>query len=188
MVKRYAFLLFLSVTIFSCADSLTKKEVELYTEKGNLIVKKTADELSGNLMAKMKEGGIPLAVEYCNTAALPITTNISKAEHVSIKRTSLKVRNPQNSPDIEEIEVINGFLSMINGNESPKPVVKIDQSGSPHYYAPILADAKCLMCHGALDQELSKQADSIIKTFYPKDMATGFKEGDLRGIWSVSFP
>ncbi len=187
-VKRNTFLLIISITVFSCSGTLSKKETELFTEKGNLIVKKTAEELSGTLTAKMKDGGIPMAVEYCNIAALPLTSEISEIEHVSIKRTSLKIRNPQNSPNEEEIEVMNMFLSMINKSKAPKPVVKLDESGKPHYYAPILIDAKCLMCHGTLDRELSKKADSIIKTYYPKDLATGFKEGDLRGIWSISFP
>ena len=187
-MKRFIFLLVLSVIIFSCTDTLSKKEIKLFTEKGNLITKKTSDELSGKLMAKMKEGGIPLAVEYCNTAALPLTSKISEAEHVNIKRTSLKVRNPLNTANKEEVQIINKFLSMIDRNNTPKPVVKLDQSGNPHYYAPILLDSKCLVCHGTLNKELSIKADSIIKTFYPKDLATGFKEGDLRGIWSISFP
>ena len=187
-MKQYIFLLLLSITFFSCTNSLSKKEIELFTEKGNLIAEQTTKELSEKLMDKMKEGGIPLAVEYCNIEALPLTSKISEAEHVHIKRTSLKVRNSQNSPNKEEVQVINKFLSMIDRNVSPKPIVKMNQSGSPHYYAPILVDSKCLLCHGTPDQDLSKKTDSIIKTYYPKDLATGFKEGDLRGIWSISFP
>ena len=187
-MKQYIFLLLLSITFFSCTNSLSKKEIELFTEKGNLIAQQAAQELSEKLMDKMKEGGIPLAVEYCNIEALPLTSKISEAEHVHIKRTSLKVRNSQNSPNKEEVQVLNKFLSMIDRNVSPKPIVKMNQSGSPHYYAPILVDSKCLMCHGTPDQDLSKKTDSIIKTYYPKDLATGFKEGDLRGIWSISFP
>ena len=92
---------------------MSKKEIELFTEQGNLIAKRTSEELSGKLMAKMKEGGIPLAVEYCNTAALPLTSKISKEEHVSIKRTSIKVRNPLNTANKEEIQIINKFLSIV---------------------------------------------------------------------------
>lgn len=175
------------MTLFSCSDSLSKKEIEHYRKKGNLIAKKTAEELSGNLMSKMKEGGVPLAVEYCNIAALPLTSTISEAEGVHIKRTSLKVRNTANNPNEEEVQVINKYLSQLNENVSPKPMVKLDPYGAPHYYAPILVDTKCLMCHGTLDKELSKKADSVIKSYYPKDLATGFHEGDLRGVWSIAF-
>ncbi|UCE93630.1 MAG: DUF3365 domain-containing protein [Flavobacteriaceae bacterium] len=185
---RYVFLLLLSMALFSCSKTLTRKEAELFKERGDQIVQKTTAELSGNLTSKMKEGGIPLAVEYCNTAALPLTSKISEAEKVSIKRTSLKTRNPLNDPSEEELKVLKKFSSRIKKNASPEPIVQIDQSGKPHYYAPILVEKKCLMCHGTVDKELSKNADSIIKSFYPNDLAVGFKEGDLRGIWSISFP
>jgi len=34
---------------------------------------------------------------------------------------------------------------------------------------------------------VSKPTDSLIKTLYPNDLATGYKVGDLRGIWSIQF-
>ena len=185
---RNIFLVTLSLALFSCSKPLSKKEAELFKERGNLLVQKTAAELSGNLMSKMKEGGIPLAVEYCNTAALPLTSNISETEKATIKRTGLKIRNPLNKPNEEELRVLKKFSSRIEKKASPKPFVELDESGRPHYYAPILVEKKCLMCHGTVDKELSKSADSIIKSFYPNDLATGFSEGDLRGIWSISFP
>ena len=80
------------------------------------------------------------------------------------------------------------LATVINKNTSPESIVELDQLGKPHYYAPILFEKKCLMCHGTVDRELTKKADSIIKSFYPNDLATGFSEGDLRGIWSISFP
>ena len=128
-----------------------------------------------------------MAVSYCNTAALPLTSEISKAEGVQIKRTSHKVRNPLNSPSASELLILHKFQDNLDAGVPLAPVVQLDQEGVPNYYAPILIDKKCLVCHGTLDQELSKTADSIIKSHYPKDLATGFKEGDLRGIWSISF-
>ncbi|WKK66137.1 Tll0287-like domain-containing protein [Lutimonas zeaxanthinifaciens] len=187
-MKEVTFILFLSVLFFSCSKQLTKKESELFKERGNQIVQKTAEELSGNLMSKMKEGGIPLAVEYCNTAALPLTSKVSEAEKVTIKRTSLKTRNSLNEPNEEELKVLKKYTSQLKKDVSPEAIVEIDHSGKPHYYAPILVEKKCLMCHGTIGKELSKQADSVIKSFYPNDLATGFSDGDLRGIWSISFP
>jgi hypothetical protein len=171
----------------SCSKNLTQKEIQVYTEKGNLIVKKTAGELSGELMTQMKTGGIPLAISYCNTAALPLTSAMSKAEGVQIKRTSHKVRNPLNSPSENELLILRKYQQNLASGIPLEPIVELNQKGVPHYYAPIMIDKKCLVCHGTLDQELSKAADSIIKSRYPKDLATGFKEGDLRGIWSISF-
>lgn len=186
-MKHYTLVLFLSISFLSCSDALTKEEIERYTEKGNLIVTSAAGELSGNLMSKMKEGGIPVAVEFCSEKALPITKEISDNYSVQIKRTSLKWRNPLNTPTENELFVIKEFQKELGRSELLKAKVRLDQNGTPHYYAPILIEKKCLMCHGTLNKELSRAADSIIKSYYPEDLATGFSEGDLRGIWSISF-
>jgi hypothetical protein len=59
--------------------------------------------------------------------------------------------------------------------------------GDRHFYAPIIVQKKCLTCHGEVGVDVTKKSDSIIESYYPKDLATGFKEGDLRGIWSITF-
>ena len=187
-MRRYTFILLLSVALFSCSDTLSKKEIKLFTEKGDLIAKQTSEELSGKLMSKMKEGGLPLALEYCNTAALPLTQQMSDQQGVLIKRASLKTRNPLNKPSDAEIIILKEFQANIDQGISLEPKVELDHNGMPNYYAPILVEKKCLSCHGTLDKELSRPADSIIKSYYPNDMATGFTEGDLRGIWSIAFP
>ena len=187
-MRPYTFILLLSVALFSCSETLSKKEIKLFTEKGDLIANQTAEELSGKLMSKMKEGGIPLALEYCNTAALPLTQQMSDKHGVLIKRTSLKTRNPLNKPSEPEIIILKEFQVNIDQGISLEPKVELDQNGIPNYYAPILVQKKCLSCHGTLDKELSRPADSIIKSYYPSDMATGFTEGDLRGMWSIAFP
>jgi hypothetical protein len=43
----------------------------------------------------------------------------------------------------------------------------------------------CLTCHGeALDPELQATLDEL----YPADKARGFKEGDIRGAFTLSRP
>lgn len=183
-MKRISLIFLIAFAIFSCTNGLTQTEVK---EKGDLIVASTAKELSENLMSKMKEGGIPLAVGYCNTEAIPITDKMSESYGVYIKRTSLKTRNALNKPtDIEKI-VLTKFESDHKKGITLQPIVKIENE-TAHYFSPILIEKKCLMCHGIPGKELSQAADSIIKANYPYDLATAYKEGDLRGMWSISFP
>ena len=186
-MQRLTFLFLLTILLASCQASLSDKEVTAYKEKGLLISKSTGKELSETLTSKMKSGGIIEAVEFCNTAALPLTQQMSDKHGVFIKRTSLKTRNPLNKPSDSEILVLNEFQANLDQGIALEPKVQLDQNGIPNYYAPILVDKKCLSCHGTLDQELSRPADSIIKSHYPNDLATGYHEGDLRGIWSISF-
>lgn len=184
---RLVVLFVLSMIVLSCNNTLTEKELEAYRAKGLLISKSTGKELSTTLTNKMKSGGLVEAVEFCNVAALPITQKMSDTHGVSIKRTSLKIRNPLNKPSENEILILKEFQSKLDSGVLVEPVVKLNENDIPNYYAPIFVEMKCLVCHGTLNQELSQAADSIIKINYPNDLATSFKEGDLRGIWSISF-
>ena len=186
MYKFSAILLF-SILFSACQTSLSEKETKLYLEKGMAISKSTGKELSGTLSSKMKSGGVIEALEFCNAAALPLTEQMSKKHEVLIKRTSLKTRNPSNKPSENEVLILKEFQVNLDQGGDLEPKVVLDQNETPNYYAPIIVEQKCLSCHGTLNKELSKSTDSIIKSYYRDDMATGYSEGDLRGIWSISF-
>ena len=47
--------------------------------------------------------------------------------------------------------------------------------------------ANCLVCHGTINETVTIKMDSIIKSLYPNDKAIEYSEGDLRGIWSITF-
>lgn len=181
-------LLFSALFILSsCSKSLSKKEVEKYTIQGKEIAQATAKKLGGTLVEKMKDGGVKDAVPFCNTKAIPLTEEMSNKFNVDIKRTSHLLRNENNKPNDEEILVINNYKDLMAKGKGLKPVVELDNDGNPHFYAPIILQKKCLTCHGEIGVNVTKKSDSIIESYYPKDLATGFKEGDLRGIWSITF-
>jgi len=46
----------------------------------------------------------------------------------------------------------------------------------------------CLGCHGTEGGDINAKTLKIIKQKYPEDKATGYKEGDLRGWWKITFP
>jgi mono/diheme cytochrome c family protein len=52
---------------------------------------------------------------------------------------------------------------------------------------PITISAQCLACHGARDRLAPGVADALAK-LYPKDNATGYDDGDLRGWFWVEVP
>jgi hypothetical protein len=43
----------------------------------------------------------------------------------------------------------------------------------------------CLVCHG---ETLAPEIAAQIAAQYPEDQATGFADGDLRGVFWVEFP
>jgi hypothetical protein len=180
-------LILVLVVITSCKQSLSNKEVEIYTIKGTEIAQATFKSLSGNLMEQMKQGGPAQAVPFCNLNAVPISEELSKQYDVVIKRTSNKLRSCENEPTDRELDIILQYESMVSKDESMKPIVEIDELGKKHFYAPIKMQSNCLVCHGKLNETMTVKTDSIIKSLYQFDIATGYSEGDLRGIWSITF-
>jgi len=44
-----------------------------------------------------------------------------------------------------------------------------------------------LSCHGAPGTDIKPEVYAQIKKTYPADEGIGFKQGQLRGLWSVDF-
>ena len=186
-MKKNILLIIVSFFLISCNTGLPDAKKQEYTKKGKEIAQATMKELGVNLIKQMKLGGPQVAVPFCNVAAYPLTDKIAKKYNVKIKRTSHKIRNQKNSPNQQEKRVLKAYLEALNKKEPLKPVAQKEEDKKIHYYAPIIIQQKCLACHGILEKEVTKKTDSTIKTFYPKDKATGFEVGDLRGIWSITF-
>jgi hypothetical protein len=49
----------------------------------------------------------------------------------------------------------------------------------------IPANAPCLICHG---EKIDPAVDARLKTLYPQDQATGHKQGDVRGAFTITQP
>lgn len=185
--KHIIFSLFLVALMISCNKSLTPKEEEAYLVKGKEISTESFKALSGKLKEQLQKGGVVHAVPFCNSEALPITKELSEKYNVSIKRTSNKIRNKKNNSTTRELEVVEKFITLKENNKELAPIVEVGKNDKVHFYAPIIMKSNCLVCHGTVGQELSVKNDSIIKLLYPNDKATNYKEGDVRGIWSITF-
>ena len=175
------------ISFFSCNSKLSEKEKIEYTVKGKEIAQATFDALSTQLITKMKAGGPAEAVPFCNVKAAPITKLLSEKYNVVIKRTSDKLRSCDNEPSVRELEIINNYQNLLAQGKELQPIVELDSTKAKHFYAPIIIKANCLVCHGKVNETMSVKTDSIIKLTYPFDIATGYNEGDVRGVWSIIF-
>lgn len=158
-----------------------------YKMKGMIIAKTTFKTFKAKIAKASEKGGLPAVVDFCHDNALKITDSIGQAHHVMIKRTSHKLRNPANKPDIDEEAVINEYLKAQKEQKPMEPIVLKDAEGYVHFYAPIKIKPACLSCHGTPGKEIPENIYKMIKEKYPQDQATGFKVGDLRGIWDIKF-
>ena len=201
MIKTYRkptqYLLLLSISLlglFSCQSEKPQKTTEAeaksweaeYISKGNTIAAASFQALSSELKNALTEGGIEKAVSYCNITALPLLDSLSKVHGATIKRTSLKLRNPKDAPTAEETEVLHDFQKKMENASPIKPMVQKNASGIA-FYSPILVNDLCLKCHGKLDNTMIAEDYAIIKAKYPSDEAIGYVSGDLRGMWSIQF-
>ena len=190
IIKKIVFsIILVAVLMISCKKSevLTEEKKQEYITKGKDIAQSSFKALSGKLTEQMKAGGPKQAIPFCNVEAMPLTDSLSKEYNVSIKRTSDKFRNPENEPTQRELEVITNYKDQKSKGAFLEPIVEESADKIVHFYAPILASNKCLACHGKLEETLKVQTDSIIKSLYPNDLATGYGDEELRGIWSITF-
>ncbi len=176
------------LSFFSCKKELDNQQKTEYAKKGKEIAMATADKMLAEVAKNMKEGGVAQAVPFCNAHADSITNEIASNHGVSIKRTSHLLRNEKFKPSTREQEIITQYQKQKSDKQEIKPIVEKNEDGSIQFYAPIKLVQKCTTCHGVLGETLTPKNDSIIKVLYPMDKAIGFKEGDIRGIWSINFP
>jgi len=186
MFKKFLVLSIL-VSVLSCNTEFSEKEKKEYTIKGKAVAEATFKALSSELMVQMKAGGPAQAIPFCNIQAVPLTSEISDKYNVEIKRTSDQLRSCENEPTEREMDIIINYKQLLSENKEIKPIIELDLIDKKHFYAPIIMKANCLVCHGKLNETMSVKTDSIIKILYPFDIATGYQEGDLRGIWSIAF-
>lgn len=157
-------------------------------EEGQKISQVAFKTLSSNLKQAMKEGGIGYALEFCNVEAMPLTDSLSAHYGIELRRASHQPRNPVNRADSLEMKTIEKYLRKIKENEDLKPTTYAHEN-TISFHAPIrITNQLCLNCHGDPGTDIRMSDFETIQKLYPKDKATDFEMGELRGIWSIDFP
>ena len=165
---------------------LSEEERDTALEKGRQAADALVQSLlNAQLKSAMEAGGPENAIQVCQQVAQPMTASTANAfEGVSIRRTSLKVRNPANAPDAIDRELLEAWqVGHDAGHKLPQEDIVRD-GGVARYYKPIGVKALCLNCHG--DRSVLKpEVVALLKQHYPEDQAHGYREGDFRGVVRV---
>ncbi|TYC59041.1 DUF3365 domain-containing protein [Marinobacter sp. BW6] len=166
------------------AQPQTEDPEALVTEARSL-VKAYGGSLKQALQAAIKEGGLTNGIGVCKTVAPEIAERNSKGAW-TITRTSLKVRNPNNTPTgWQEIQLLAMDQQPVR-NGDPVEIWQVSEaSGQPsfQYLRAIPTQKLCLGCHG---KSIAPEVKAKLAELYPEDKATGFSEGDLRGAFVVT--
>lgn len=170
----------------------TGKENPLFTtkevspeEKALNIALATKQELGKNLMGAIQSKGTLHALEFCHVKALPITDSLAKLKYATIQRVSDKNRNPKNKANAMENALIADFQKQIKNQKEPQ-VVKKTIGNKNFYYYPIVTNTMCLQCHGK-KENMTSDVFKKIQLLYPSDLAIGYGENQVRGIWKIGF-
>lgn len=165
------------------SESVKDENMIALEEKAQSVIISFQKALKGELMAAMQKGGPKAAVEICNEKAPQIAEKVNLESGVTISRTSLKVRNPNNSPDDWEKAILEKFEQRKSSGEMLNTMSSSSYNGDVFtYMIPIPMMGMCASCHGT---NISKPLYSHIKEYYPDDQAIGFKPSDIRGAFVV---
>ena len=144
--------------------------------------------LMGELQKAIAAGGPVNAIGVCNVIAPKIAVDISAEKKMTIGRTSLKLRQPNNKPDEWELQQLRRFERRKAAGENPASIEigeYVTTAGKTvfRYMKPIPTGEVCLNCHGGT---LAPEVTAKLKQLYPQDAATGYKLGDLRGAFTIT--
>jgi hypothetical protein len=171
---------FIALTIIPALLFASPSGDEAAKAKGDQISAALLQKLGGELKNQMQTSGPLGALRFCSQHALTLTDQIAKESATSIRRVSLKHRNPINQATPSEAALLREWESLLqNGQPLPANTLSHLPSGKTLYYKPLLINNEaCLKCHGNITGELAE----AIQQSYPEDKATGYKMGDLRGM------
>lgn len=157
-----------------------------YNERGLKYALSTKAILGKNLMSTIQKKGTLAALKFCNVKAYPLTDSMAIVNNATIKRVSEKPRNAKNLASKIEKGYINLFKENIKLNKESEPIV-VESDKNVSFYYPIKTNSMCLQCHGNPTSVIKPNTLAHIKELYPKDLATGYSENQIRGIWSITF-
>jgi len=178
----------LVLLILSVCTATVQADNDTHTlsEQSRDIIKTFSTRLQAALQQAMADGGPVNAIDVCKVKAPAIAAELSTDGWV-VRRTSLKVRNPLNSPDNFERKVLKDFADKKASGWAIENLAyyKMQEYGDAsefRYMKAIPTQAICLTCHG---EDIPADVRQKLNTAYPDDQARGYQEGDIRGAFSL---
>lgn len=184
-MRRIAILLLVAA---ACGDRAPgDAEVAAARARASDAAAKLMGALFTELQAALAKGPPEQAIDVCADRAPAIARAIGAETGLSVRRTSLRTRNPANAPDEWE----RAWLERATRGGAPAvddaEVVREGGRYQLRYVRVVRLAEMCTTCHGAPDTIPPAVREAVARR-YPDDRATGFSPGDLRGVVSVRVP
>lgn len=134
--------------------------------------------LMETLKTALTEGGPENAIDACKLKA-PDIAQAAGGQELEVGRTSHRLRNPANAPEPWMEPLLQEYVN--NPQDETARAVRLED-GRIGYVEPIHVRGLCLTCHGEV---VATEVMVRVHELYPQDRATGFREGDFRGMFWV---
>jgi hypothetical protein len=176
------------ITGVLCVASAHADEYAQQVADSRATVKEFMQQLKGELQKGMQEGGPVNAIGVCKDKAPAIAAALGERNGLVVGRTSLRVRNPANTPDVWEKAVLDEFEQRKLAGEDPASMeyyAAAEQMDKTvfRYMKAIPTAELCVACHGA---EIPPDVAAKLEELYPQDKARGFQPGDIRGAFTIT--
>lgn len=149
-------------------------------------------KLLATLSAAIEQGGPQGAIAVCRVEAPKLAKAASEQSGWTVRRVSLRPRNPKAEPDAWERAGLEDFDRRAAAGESPATLEKAEvvlEGGQKvqRYLRALPTQQLCLACHGA-SASLSPAVAAQLRELYPADQAVGYRVGDIRGAMTMKRP
>jgi hypothetical protein len=182
------YLLPIVLTGLICVVPVRANDIDQHVNESRKLVKEFSQSLKRELQRGLKAGGPAYAVGVCNVNAPMIAAALANESGWEVGRTSLRIRNPGNSPDDWERHILETFEErLLSGEKATEieyfEVVQVNGDRVFRYMKAIPTVEMCESCHGStLDTSVKER----LRDLYPMDQARGYHAGDIRGAFTFA--
>jgi hypothetical protein len=172
---------------------LAQGEVEKLTAEARAIAVQLQAALAPELKKEIDASGPAGAIGVCKRIGTEVARSISEKHGAKVSRVSLKPRNPLLGPaDAWEQQALLDFERRAAAGAKPEAlehgeIVREPAGAYFRYVKALPVMPLCLNCHGA-PEALAPGVKERLAAEYPRDRATGYALGQIRGAVTVKRP
>lgn len=169
------------------------QDIDALTADTKKTVLPVIPKVVGAMQEAVSQKGVAEAIPVCKEQAPKLIQEMRDNTGWSIRRVSLKVRNPERgTPDAWETATLRELEQKLAAGAKPEGLEKseiVSEDGKSYlrYAKALPVGDVCLSCHGSADN-LDPKLKARLAESYPHDRATGYSRGEIRGILSVKRP
>jgi hypothetical protein len=184
MSPRSSLLLLVALATVGCRERTREldpvpAELSPRVDAANAAIGDLKQTLSGRLVPTVQKQGPKAGIEVCSGDAAKLTREVGERHGVQIGRSSARLRNAKSNTAPTWLA---GYIERVSAQKAKdaKPAV-YDLGDRLGVAQPLGVQPLCLTCHGD-PATIPPDVKAALSERYPGDRATGYSEGDVRGV------